>query len=321
MLRHPIPPKHISTLVTLCFVLSACTTHSPPQAPSSPDSLPEQTVKTARSPQLLTVISSHGVQEISPTVVGFDAPPSTEDDATPASKQQQQQADFTDPLEFINRPIFAFNDVLYSYFMIPLSRGYNKIMPDPAKTGVSHFFANIREPINGINNLLQGKGAALGSNVSRFMINSTLGVLGLFDPAEAWFGIEGRVSYLDDTLRSYAVGYGSYIVLPFLGSSDLRNGFSVIVESIASPIHQITDDPQTSYLQAYEGFHDAVPKLLAYEDLRKDKDDPYVFFRNLHMQSVLRDRQFPTQEPRQQKDSAKDEGESTPLLHDASEQP
>tara|TARA_R110002074_G_scaffold99392_1_gene214714 strand:- start:12359 stop:13315 length:957 start_codon:yes stop_codon:yes gene_type:complete len=317
VLLHSKLAKHATILLINCFVISACATYQPQQSSSSPNNLEQQAVKSERIPQLLTVISSHGVQEISPTVVGFEAPPPSQDGATSDSKQQ---ADFTDPLEFINRPMFTFNDALYSYCLIPLGRGYNKIMPDQAKTSVSHFFANIREPINGINNLLQGENTALGSNVSRFVINSSLGVLGFFDPAEAWFGIEDRVSHLDDTMRSYDIGYGSYIVLPFLGSSDLRNSFSSIVESIASPIHQLTDDPQTFYLQAYEGFHGAVPKLLHYEDLRKDKDDPYAFFRNLYMQSVLRDRQFPIQEARRQKNLAKDEGEPNPQFHNTSGQ-
>ncbi|MFT6656790.1 MAG: phospholipid-binding lipoprotein MlaA [Marinomonas primoryensis] len=317
MLLHSKQAKHAAILVIICFVISACATYQPQQSSTSPDSPEQQAIKSERIPQLLTVISSHGVQEISPTVVGFDAPPSSQNNATSASKQQ---ADFTDPFEFINRPMFTFNNVLYDCCLIPLSRGYNKIMPDQAKTSVSHFFANIREPINGINNLLQGESAALGSNVSRLVINSSLGILGLFDPAEAWFGIEDRVSHLDDTMRHYDIGYGSYIVLPFLGSSDLRNGFSSIVESIASPIHQLADNPQTFYLQAYEGFHGVVPKLLHYDDLRKDKEDPYAFFRNLYMQSVLRDHQFPVQEARRQKNLAKDEDEPDPQLHNANGQ-
>jgi len=148
--------KHSSVLLIVCFLVSACVTRQ------------QQNSKTEPAPQTLTVISSHGVQEIAPTVVASVAPPSSQDDVSPGS----QQPDFTDPLEFINRPIFAFNDVLYSNVLIPLSHGYKKVMPQPLHTGVTNFFANIREPINGVNNLLQGKGAALGSNISRFVINS-----------------------------------------------------------------------------------------------------------------------------------------------------
>lgn len=283
----PISPVRICALCVICCLLGACATRQQSQPPSA-ENIEEQAAAESGA-ETLTVTSSHGVQEIQPTVVGYTAAASNEDDAAQAGKQK---ADFGDPLEFINRPVFAFNDVLYSYLLIPVSHGYKKIMPDLLETGVSNFFANIREPINGVNNLLQGKAAALGHNLSRFVINSTIGILGLFDPATDWFEIDSQVAHIDDTLRSYDVGYGSFIVLPFFGQSDLRNGFSLLVESFASPIRQVTDDPQTLYLQGYEGFHSTVPKLLSYEDLREDKDDRYVFFRNLYMQSVLRDRQY-----------------------------
>ena len=147
--------------------------------------------------------------------------------------------------------------------------------------------------------------------------------MGLFDPAKAWFGIEHQVAHIDDTLRSYDIAYGTYIVFPLLGSSDLRNGFSTIVESMASPLHQITNDPQTLYLQTYGGFHNVAPQLLSYEELRKDKSEPYVFFRNLYMQGLLRDRQFPikeVEEPQGSKEQDTEEGESA-QGQDSSEQP
>lgn len=306
MLRHLLVSKHISALTSICFLVSACATHQ------------QEAAKPEQKPQLLTVKSSHGTQQIMPTVVAYEGPPSSQDGDT---AQSQQQADFNDPLEWINRPIFTFNDVLYSYLLIPVSHGYNKIMPTPLKTGVSNFFANIREPINGINNMLQGKGSALVSNLSRFVINSTIGILGLFDPAKAWFDIDAQISHVDDTMRNYNMGYGSYLVLPILGSSDLRNGFSSIVESMTSPIHQISDYPQTLYLQTYEGFHGVVPKLISYEELGKNKEDPYVFFRNLYMQSLLRDSQFPVQEIEQQKVTNKDEDGTSPQAQDSTEQP
>lgn len=319
----PILPMHTCALLVICCLLGACASSQQQSASASPPVSAQEQVTAESSSQTLTVESSHGVQEIQPTVVGYTAPPSNTDDAAQAS---DQAADFGDPLEFINRPVFAFNDVLYSYLLIPVSHGYKKIMPDLVQTGVSNFFANIREPINGINNLLQGKGSSLANNLSRFVINSTLGILGLFDPAKAWFEIDSQVAHIDDTLRSYDVGYGSFIVIPFLGQSDLRNGFSILVESLASPIRQVTDDPQTLYLQSYEGYHGSVPKLLSYEDLRKDKDDRYVFFRNLYMQSVLRDQQFPMHEEiqpevKQHKGPEQDKSGSDPEQQDSREQP
>jgi len=290
--QHFLLPKRFCALVVLWLLVSGCATRQQ-QTPPSLRALPEPSTKAEHIPQTLTVSSVHGTHQIIPTVVGANAPPAKQNGSTADSKQPIA---FTDPLEWLNRPIFAFNDVLYRYFLIPISHGYQKIVPAPVQTGISHFFANLREPINGINNLLQGNGTALGHNVSRLLINSTIGILGLFDPAKAWFGIEPKVEHINDTLRNYDLGYGSYLVLPFLGSSDIRNGFSTIAESIVSPVHQISDNPQTYYLQVVDGLHQAVPRLITYEALRQNKEDPYAFFRNLYMQGVLRDQQFPQQE-------------------------
>ncbi|MEI8650259.1 MlaA family lipoprotein [Paraglaciecola sp. Hal342] len=147
-----------------------------------------------------------------------------------------------------------------------------------------------------------------GKSIGRFLINSTVGLLGFFDPATAWFEIDENVSTINDTLVKYDVGYGSYLVLPILGQSDLRNGFSTITESVFHPIQYAAESPETLYIQSYGGFHAFAPEALTYEELRKETDDPYVFFRNLYMQSMLRDQQYPAenQEPQNVEPSTND---------------
>lgn len=233
---------------------------------------PDMTETTAADP--MVVSSSHGEDVIEPTVVGY------------------QPKTFDDPLESINRPIFAFNDVVYRYALIPAAKGYLKVMPEPAQQSVSNFFANIREPLNAINHLAQANGGYMLKSLARFVINSTVGLLGFFDPATAWFDIEEHKSTLGDTLHSYGADYGAYLVLPLLGSSDTRNGFSTIVESVASPLNNITDDPQTLYIQAYGGFHDFAPQAETYEKLSTESEDKYLFFRNLYLEGLLRDEQY-----------------------------
>lgn len=279
----------LALCVLFCGILGACA--SSQKETNSQAAPPEED-----TPPTLRIESSHGVQEIQPTVVAYSK---TQGD----HQEAQTSSEFSDPLEAINRPVFAFNNVLFRYFLIPVSHGYKAITPELFRTGISNVFANIREPLNAINHLAQAEGRSFGHNLSRFLINSSLGILGLFDPADAWFGIESRVSHIDDTLRTYGVGYGSYLVLPFFGQSDLRNGFSILSESFASPIRYITDNPETLYIQAYQGFHLAVPKLLTYEELHQHKEDPYVFFRNLYMQGILRDQQYPAGRMREQQDS------------------
>ena len=199
---------------------------------------------------------------------------------------------FNDPLESINRPIFAFNEVVYDYALIPLAKGYLAITPKPVLESVSNFFANIREPLNAINHLVQANGSSTVSSVGRFLINTTLGIFGLFDPADAWFEIKEQKSTLGDTLQHYGVESGVYLVFPLLGPTDARNGFSTIVESFASPINQISDNPETFYIQSYEGFHDFAPQAESFEKLSAESEDSYLFFRNMYLQGELRDEQY-----------------------------
>lgn len=220
---------------------------------------------------------------------------------------------FDDPLEFINRPIFAFNDKLFEYVLIPASKGYTAVVPEPVRQGVTNFFSNIREPLNALNQLFQGQAGSSGKSIGRFLINSTVGVLGFFDPAKGWFDLESNVSTINDTLASYDVGYGSYIVLPILGQSDLRNGFSTITESIFSPIQYVTDDPQTLYIQIYGGFHQFAPQAPTYEQLRDEAEDPYVFFRNMYMQGVLRNQQYPSETPQQNEQDSDTKSSKQPV--------
>lgn len=225
----------------------------------------------------LVVNSSHGSFELEPTVVAYE--PET----------------FNDPLEGFNRSVFAFNDVMFRHILIPVSRGYQAVLPSPVRTGVSNFFSNIREPLNAVNHALQGNGLGLGLSVSRFLINSTVGILGLFDPADHWFAIEEKKATLNQTLASYDTGYGVFLVLPFLGQTDTRNGFSTVVEGMVHPINFISGSPDAFYIQSFGSFHEFSPQADSYETLQQQSDDPYLFFRNLYLQGVMRDQQFSEQ--------------------------
>jgi len=229
------------------------------------------------SERAIEVKTTKGVVAIAPTVVGYSP------------------VQYDDPLESINRRIFAFNHVVYTWVLNPLAKGYTKIMPDPVEVGVSQFFSNLREPLNAINHLLQAEGGKMGGNLGRFLINSTVGILGIFDPADAWFDIKPQRATLNDTLTTWDVSSGAYIVIPILGQSDVRNGLSTLTETTFAPVTYITEPPQTLYIQTYDGFHEFSPRASSYETLYKESDDPYVFFRNMYLQSVLRNKEYQDQ--------------------------
>ncbi len=201
--------------------------------------------------------------------------------------------DYRDPLIGINRAIFSFNDVSYRYVLFPLGKGYTHVTPDPVQRGVSNFFYNLRTPIYIVNNALQLKPQDAGTNIARFTINSTIGILGLFDPATRWFGIERADTSFNDTLAQYGAGYGIYIVIPFLGPSDLRSGTSVLVEGIFHPVTYIADDRERILIQGFDYFQEFAPEAESFEALMKESDDPYIFMRNFYLQGIQRDAEYP----------------------------
>ncbi|WP_340677133.1 VacJ family lipoprotein [Paraglaciecola sp.] len=257
----------VFSLLAVTLILGACAANTEQQSAAA------ETTSSPKAEKLL-VKSSHGTFELEPTVVAYE--PET----------------FNDPLESFNRPVFAFNDFMFRHILTPVSHGYQAVVPSPVRSGVSNFFSNIREPLNAVNHVMQGSGSGLGTSVSRFLVNSTIGIFGLFDPADHWFDIKEKKATLNQTLASYDMGYGAFLVLPFLGQTDTRNGFSTVVEGIVHPINFISSSPDTFYIQAYGSFHEFSSQADSYETLKKHSEDPYLFFRNLYLQSVLRDQQF-----------------------------
>lgn len=201
--------------------------------------------------------------------------------------------DYSDPLIGMNRAIFAFNDVTYRYALIPMSKGYLYVVPEPARRGVGNFFYNLKSPVYIVNNALQLKPKDAGVNLLRFGINTTVGILGLFDPAKHWFDLEKADTTLGDTLAQYGAGYGVYLVVPFLGPSDLRTGTSTLVEGYLHPIRYLMEDERERFLvQGFDYFQEFAPSAEDYENLREESDDPYIFFRNMYLQGLQRDAEY-----------------------------
>lgn len=233
-----------------------------------------------------------------------EQPVKTAYEAEPTQPSVVSYDDYSDPLEKINRPIFKFNHFLYRYALTPISKGYKKVIPKPARSGVSNAFGNLREPLNFVNHVFQFEFKNSGKNLVRFGVNSTVGVLGLFDPASEWLEVDDTDATFADTLGHYGVGYGAYIVLPVLGPSDLRGSTDYVFDYFAHPLNHIDDKQTGKTLLIYEGFHDKVPLLEKYPNVvigqkkqeseeknmdNVDVDKAYEFVRNLHLQRLLRD--------------------------------
>jgi phospholipid-binding lipoprotein MlaA len=134
-----------------------------------------------------------------------------------------------DPIEPVNRPVFAANMAMDSYFVDPVSRAYGFITPDPIKRAVRGFFANLNSPVVIVNEALQLEGKHAAQTLGRFVLNSTLGIAGIFDPAAelGWFE---RDADFGQTLGFYGVGPGIYLVIPLIGPSTARDAVGTFVD-------------------------------------------------------------------------------------------
>jgi phospholipid-binding lipoprotein MlaA len=149
-----------------------------------------------------------------------------------ASIQQTERVAQIDPFERINRAVFSFNETADQYVIKPIAEGYQFILPEFVRTGVTNFFSNINDVLIAANNLLQGKPGNAASDIGRFFVNSTIGVLGLFDVATD-MGLDKNREDFGQTLGVWGIGDGPYVVLPFFGPSNVRDtvGFVVDVET------------------------------------------------------------------------------------------
>lgn len=197
--------------------------------------------------------------------------------------------EYHDPLMPLNRFVFGFNEIVSRYALVPLGKGYARVVPDVVDRRVDNFFKNASSPISAVNHLVQAEPKRSGINLARFGINTTVGLLGLFDPAEAWFGLERDPTDFASTLAHYDVGYGTYLVLPFFGPSDLRNGAARIVDYYLHPIPYVLDNPEGFLVLSFGFFEEFAQNAESYEELMQESQDPYIFMRNLHLQAIQRD--------------------------------
>ena len=131
-----------------------------------------------------------------------------------------------DPIESFNRQVFEFNDVVDRAVLKPVAQAYEFVLPEPVRDCVSNIFSNFREPSNAVNNLLQGKPIDAVSDTCRFVVNSTIGLLGCFDPARQ-MGLEKHNEDFGQTLGRWGIGSGPYLVVPILGPSTVRDAIGI----------------------------------------------------------------------------------------------
>lgn len=206
----------------------------------------------------------------------------------PASAQEDYdefESGYTnpDPWEGFNRAVFRFNDTVDKYTLKPLAKGYNAVMPEFLNDGVSNVFSNLGEPRNLVNNSLQGKFHDAGVDLSRFLLNSTLGVVGIFDVATR-MGLQRNDEDLGQTIGSWGAPSGPYVVLPLLGPSTVRDAGARVPESFIGYTYTGQVDHVPTRNTAFgTDILDTRAALLGQE--RLIRGDRYAFVRNAFLQN------------------------------------
>lgn len=187
-----------------------------------------------------------------------------------------------DPLESVNRATFQFNETADKYVVRPTAEVYD-MAPLPIKTAVGNFFGNLADIWIGVNNLLQGKFVDGLSDGGRFLMNSTVGMFGVFDVASE-IGLEKHDEDLGQTLGKWGVGDGPYLVLPLLGPSNLRDTAGLVGDLRVDPVLAIEDMGNRNRVTALRFVNRRAQLLGADTTAEQAALDKYNYMRSFYMQ-------------------------------------
>ena len=208
------------------------------------------------------------------------------------AQSDEAAKDVFDPLSGYNRWMTDINDVLMINILEPAADGYRYVVPEGGRESIHKAFKNLYFPVSLVNNLLQLKLKHSANETMRFVINSTIGLLGLFDPAESVFGIKPHVEDFGQTLGFYGVGGGFPVVLPLFGQRNLRDLVGTFADAYVDPLYYDADrfyntvEPrwQSILLEGYKDFNEYSLTPGAYEKAKEDAIDLYPFLRDAYEQ-------------------------------------
>ncbi|MGN7839941.1 MlaA family lipoprotein [Stenotrophomonas sp. 22385] len=236
------------------------------------------------------VAAAEGTDGATPPAATTEAPPTgAEDDfaalyggPAPTADGAEPGRSPYDPWEGFNRRVHAFNNVVDRAVARPLATAYTNVVPRFARTGVTNFFSNLRAPVTITNQLLQGRPGDAWDSLGRFLMNSTLGIGGLFDPASRAL-VPRRSEDFGQTLGAWGWRSSRYVELPFFGPRTVRDVFGLAGDIPLSPIRTIEEDKIRIPLQGLQ-LVDMRSQLLALDDIRDNAVDEYALTRDAWLQ-------------------------------------
>jgi phospholipid-binding lipoprotein MlaA len=294
-------PSHLPLVLGLALAPLSATAQTVPDA-SQPQPQPQDTAAPAQ-PQAVTPPQAAEAQAATQDATAETAPDAAQD-AAPTQEELDYQAlyggqvydpvadptlpapaqlpDVYDPWEKFNRKVHAFNNVVDAHVAKPLAHAYVAVVPRPVRLGVSNFFSNLGQPVNALNSLLQGRPADAGKSLARFLMNTTLGLGGILDPAT-----DAHLPYYNEdfgqTLGKWGWKRSRYVELPLFGPRTVRDVFGLVGDAPLSPIRQVEDDPARVFLQGLQ-LVDVRTQLFAVDSMREGATDDYALVRDGWMQ-------------------------------------
>lgn len=190
-----------------------------------------------------------------------------------------------DPLYYFNYLMYSVNDFLYFQAIKPVATGYKAIMPDDVRKGIGNFFHNIVFPVRFVNNILQGELKDAGTEIQIFLINSTIGGLGFAQVAQNKFNLHTANEDLGQTLGSYSIGNGFYLVLPLFGPSTFRDLIGRVGDYFLTPVNYVEPWGYSAGIKAVDTINSTSFHIGDYEALKKAALDPYIAIRNAYIQN------------------------------------
>ena len=259
------------------FLLSGCASRQL-QSPSSSDNNIFTTLSDDRAQFAQTQESSEPDEDELETFEDPFAEDAALDDL------QAEQKTISDPLEPVNRAFFTFNDKLYFWALKPVASGYGAVFPEPIRLHVRNFFNNLAFPVRFVNCFLQGSPLCASVELSRFVVNSILGIGGLFDVGTA-LKLPKQNEDFGQTLGVWGFGPGAYLTLPLFGPSSVRDAVGRLGDAFLDPIGFISIGILPALgIKAYEQVNKTSLSIGDYEALKEMALDPYVALRSAYFQ-------------------------------------
>jgi phospholipid-binding lipoprotein MlaA len=255
---------------------------APAAAPMEVDDGTGASAEVAANPEPAVQAPTEAEQDFAAIYGNGELPQEYDPVADPTLPAPAAQPLSYDPLEKLNRRVHRFNEAVDRRIAKPLANVYMKVTPRPVRLGVGNFFNNLGQPVSALNALLQGKPKQAGQALGRFLLNSTLGIGGVFDPATS-ANLPNKSEDFGQTLGVWGWEKSRYVELPLFGPRTIRDALGMAGDSPLSPIRSIEEDKLRVFLQGLQ-LVDVRTQLLAVDRMREGATDDYALVRDAWMQ-------------------------------------